>query len=41
MSRLEGKIQELIVQNTTVVKSYAEVVGKEIKACGKIIHKMK
>ena len=31
MHRLEGKMQELIVQNTTVVKSYAEVVGKKAK----------
>ena len=29
MHRLEGKMQELIVQNTTVVKSYA-VVGKKV-----------
>jgi len=34
MSKLEGKMQELIVQNTTVVKSYAEVVGKKVNTSG-------
>jgi hypothetical protein len=42
MNRLEGKLQELIVQNTTVVKSYAYVVGKKANHPGKVrIHKMK
>jgi len=34
MSRLEGKMQELIAQNTTVVKWHAEVVGKKVKTSG-------
>ena len=34
MSRLEDKMQELIVQNTTVVKSYAEVIGKNVNTSG-------
>ena len=34
MSRLECKMQEPIVQNTTVVRSYAEVGGKEVNTSG-------